>query len=75
MRDPETFEPRFVAAVGRYLESAPVEVDAVARAHATVVASRQTGMRRFLTVNTALRVVLVGALSGAALLGVSLSGG
>ena len=35
MRDPETFEPRFAAAVGRYLEGAPIDVDAVAFAHAT----------------------------------------
>ena len=74
MPDPETFEPRFTAAVGRYLQDAPMEVDAVALAHATAVASRQTGTRRFLTMNTALRFVLIGAIIGAALLGVGLVG-
>ena len=75
MHDPETFEPRFAAAVGRYLEDAPMEVDAVALAHATAVASRRAGTRRFPIVNIALRFVLVGAIAGAALLGVSLTGG
>ena len=75
MRDPETFEPRFAAAVGRYLQDAPMEVDAVALAHATAVASRQAGTRRFLTMNTALRFVLIGAIAGAALVGISLAGG
>src|SRR6478735_3110115 len=73
MSDQQRFEARFEAAYGRYLEGAPVAVDAKALTRAITAASPRPGARQLLTVNNVLRLVLLVALVGTAILAVSLS--
>ena len=73
MRDPETFEGSFISAVDRYLDGAPVDVDAVAVARATAAASRRPGLfrgpARPVALALLLGLLLALAVAAAALLG------